>query len=429
MPSTSASILLSRLATKSGDHAWELALPLVLAKSFNGSIGLVALVYMITRLVQILTMSYVGRWMDRNERFPVFSRAIAVQLSSVLIVTVLTIYFLVYKDFRELSLSAPIQGLLFWLLAVAASASSVGAAVCHNAIFSDWVPCLFAGEQRRLINGRLKQIDLGCEIVAPIIAGILLSPLLFGDDGLIGFLIVAGWNLFSFLLEYRMLRRTSIENAVALMRPHITTSPGLPETALHGWRKFFSHPVALTVCAYSLMWLTVLTPHGAILTAYLEADGELDEGLIGIFRAVGALCGIMPTFFVPALIARIPVRKVALGFISFQTLCCLIGALVVTSNGADLLFLAMVVLSRIGVYGYSLCEIQLRQDLVEESIRGEISGKFTALANICALAITGMAIVWGSAEEFWKLAWVSTAAIALGVVCVAASRRLPDRSN
>jgi hypothetical protein len=68
MLTPSSAILYSRLATNSGDHAWEPTLPIVLTQALGGSVRMVALLYLVLRVGQICTMTQLGRWLDRSHR-------------------------------------------------------------------------------------------------------------------------------------------------------------------------------------------------------------------------------------------------------------------------------------------------------------------------------------------------------------------------
>lgn len=45
----------------------------------------------------------------------------------------------------------------------------------------------------------------------------------------------------------------------------------------HGWKLFVKLPIALLVTSFALLWLTVLSPHDIVFTAYLNDKGQEKE--------------------------------------------------------------------------------------------------------------------------------------------------------
>jgi iron-regulated transporter 1 len=438
MLTPSSAILYSRLATKSGDHAWELTLPIVLTQALGGSVRMVALLYLVLRVGQICTMTQLGRWLDRSHRLLVIRRSITLQGVGVLGVAVLLQLLRQYGPQGDLGSIWNPWWSVFALLACLATLSSIGATLSYHAVFADWIPCLFDAEEKSRVNSRLKQIDLSCEVAAPLLAGLLLSPVVSGESMQLGFYLILAWNLLSFIFEYALLRwiyarhQKQLQRSVELQSQDTvalssstsgaTVSQASRAVEATSWGAFWRMPVAATIFAYALLWCTVLSPHGPVLTAFLSAGGQLDERALGVFRAAGAFLGILPTLFVPALLRRWPIRCVAFTFICFQAFCLVVAVTVLADTPYALFcFLLLIALSRIGLYGYSLCEIQLRQDLVPEALRGSTSGKLSVLTNACGLLIVGLSVLWGSVEDFHKLAIFSTASVCLAAMCVALS--------
>ncbi len=90
------------------------------------------------------------------------------------------------------------------------------------AIANDLVPSSLKPDELSHFNSRLRQVDLFTEVTSPVIVGILL---LLNQPMLLGFYVVALWNVIS----------------------------------------FFQEPVALVATAYAFRWLSVLSPHGVLL--------------------------------------------------------------------------------------------------------------------------------------------------------------------
>ena len=256
-------ILISRFATKIGDHAWDLALPIFLVSALKGRIDLVAALFFVVRLAQVLLMSRIGEWSDRHSRMYVVVRAILVQVFAVCTTTaaVFALHTRAVTPFQDAA-----GMFLYILLFFSASGSALGSATMNNVLAADWVP---------------------------------------------------------------------------------------------------------------------------------------------------------------ALLQRFPIRRVALTTIAFTSACFLVAGAAVWSNNLLAVFLGGIVISRIGLYGYTLCEIQLRQDLISEEIRGEVSGKASALGDLGALCMLGCAMLLGNAEQFKYLALFSFITAAAGTALVARSLGQP----
>ncbi|MBK8201297.1 MAG: hypothetical protein IPK68_02845 [Bdellovibrionales bacterium] len=82
----------------------------------------------------------------------------------------------------------------------------------------------------------------------------------------------------------------------------------------NGWTSFFREPVSQVVLAYALLWLSVLSPHGVLLTAYLKDGWKLPELTIGIFRGLGAVFGLLATVLFPILVKNMSVNRASFYF-------------------------------------------------------------------------------------------------------------------
>src|SRR4051812_22037751 len=81
---TSRRILLSRLLTRSGDQAWDFAVPLTLVKLFPRSLQIAVLYYFLIRLGQVALAPRVGTAIDRWQRLTVAKAGIGLQVAGML---------------------------------------------------------------------------------------------------------------------------------------------------------------------------------------------------------------------------------------------------------------------------------------------------------------------------------------------------------
>jgi iron-regulated transporter 1 len=253
------------------------------------------------------------------------------------------------------------------------------------------------------------------------VVGYLISLGSAGRIFSLGFLVVGAVNLFSFIPEYLLLRTVYYsEERLSKKEPaqRLLAKTSLFADFRRGWHTFRARPEVLVYIANSLLWFTVLVPHGMLLTAVLKSSYRLGDDTLGWFRSLGALLGILPTFFYAWLVRREGLVQSAALFIIFEA-ACLVGASVALSASLPILiFLTLVALSRIGLYGFTLAELEIRQERLGENIRGEVGGVCSALNYLLIIAIYLIAAVISNPEYFLFLAWLSALAVSVGAALI-----------
>lgn len=180
-----------------------------------------------------------------------------------------------------------------------------------------------------------------------------------------------------------------------------------------GWNAFFREPVAPAVLAYSLLWFSVLSPHGVLLAAFLKDGWKLPEWAIGTFRGCGALFGLIATIVYPLVAGRLGLLRGSQAFIVLQAgavtlaLFCFLSG----ERSGQIGFLIFILLSRIGLYGFSLGEMQIRQVGIGPNARGKVNGFASALTGIATLALFGAGALLPSTDDFRILIFSSVAAV------------------
>jgi iron-regulated transporter 1 len=412
-----ALVLWSRLLTHAGDQAWDFCVPLALIAVFPERLGIVSTYYLGLRLASVALMPRVGAAMDRWSRAFAARVGIGVQTLGVIGGTAVLAHLYASGGAR----SDAVAGWLA-LLVVFGVAGGLGATLMDIAVSQDWIPEIVGLDDLPRINARLRQVDLGTELLAPIAAGFVLAA----APGFTGVALIAGWNILSFVPEYGLLARAlraddRLARKPPAPAPAESAALGLVASLVEGWRTFRAEPVALSVVAYSCLWLTALSPHGVLLTAWLKAEWHMPEPLMGAFRGLGAVFGLLATLVFPALVRRYGLLRSSLALIWWQAFC-LIAALVFAQAGAGraYAFLGVILLSRIGLYGFSLGEAELRQTLVDRSRRGRVNGVAAALNNLMTLGLYGAGSVLESTREFPVLIAMSVVAVTTGAVVFSA---------
>lgn len=406
-------LLLSRLFTRSGDQAWDFAVPIVFLLVFPRQFNIAASYYLFVRLGQVFLTPHLTSFIDRTNRLKAARMGIGLQVISI-VFELFMILFLVkilpqgyfIWEFKTI--------LVFLALIMAGIGSSLGATFMNIAVANDIVPSLFTELELAKFNSRLKQVDLFTEVSSPVLAGLILliRPETFP---LLGFIIIVFWNILSFIPEYRLLL-TVFRIRPDLLKTKLSLSNASKKTfmqnLLGGWRSFFRQPVAAASICYAILWLSVLSPHGILLTAFLKGGWHLSEPLIGLFRGLGALFGLTSTFLFLKVLKKSNLMSAGRAFLQFQSLMVL-AALICFYLDFKMGFLIFILFSRIGLYGFSLGETQIRQEGIPENLRGEINGFASSLTSIATLFLYASGTLLPSVESFHILVDMSVAFVCL----------------
>lgn len=409
-------ILLSRLLTRSGDQAWDFAVPMTLVVIVPGGLRATALYFLAVRLSHVLLAPRIGSLIDRWQRL----RCAAVGIGAQTFATLAGLGIVVsLSHATQGTESSRLSAALLVLLIGTGVISSLGSLIMDIAVANDIIPTAIAPEHLSAVNSRLRQIDLATEVGAPILTGVLLA-LSTAASPLLGFTIVACWNVVSFLPEYGLIR------SVVLGHPGLRTKPlnatksvpaPLSRRLTAGWRDFIRQPIMPAVVAYALLWLSVLSPHGVLLSAFLKDGWNMPEVTIGVFRGLGAVFGLASTFFFPMLERRLGLVPASRLLIIFQAMMvCLSAFAFGGSEGHQMAFLALILLSRIGLYGFSIGETQIRQLGIAEAERGRVNGFASAVTSIATLGLYGAGAIFSTPAEFEILVRASATVVTLAAV-------------
>ena len=403
-------LALARLLTRAGDHAWDLAMPLALMNVVPGTLKLLALYFLTTRLSVVLAMPLLGRWIDAADRLAVVRAAIALEAGGVAV--------------GALAISRAVAAhdeLAAWLVPALAAgvAAAIGGAIMNVVLTGRWVPAVFSGSALARMNSRLNQADLITEVAAPVAAGTLMALTSTLEHPLRGFHAVAAVDLMSFALEYALLA-SAYARCPELAAPSARDVPEAAPGGVTGPSALtlaLAQPVLPVLLGYGLLWFTVLTPHGALLTSFLKSEWRFDERALGLLRGAGALAGLVPTILYPRMAVLTGSARAAALFLTVQ-LASLIGSCVALQTGAAALFVSALLVSRVGLYGFVLAEVQLFQERVPEPIRGRVGAVASAYNNALGLGIYLLALALPAPASFPVIAWASCGAVGLAAVLV-----------
>lgn len=395
-------ILLSRLMTRSGDQAWDFAVLIVLMEVFPNELRIAFFYFFVLRLSSMLFMPSLGKVIDHQTRRFSLMLGTGLQLMGVLLIS-----FLIY--FHP-------EGWFYPLLILGGTLSSLGSSVMDIAVANDMVPTVLPLERLTKFNARIRQVDLGTEVGAPIIAGLILMIKIPGIP-YAGFFLIALWNVLTFLPEFYLLNSILKANPKFNLKAKVAASAKLGpiKKLVSGWNDFRALPVSASIIAFTLLWITVLSPHSVLLTAFLKIGWQLPESEIGVFRGLGALFGLIATFVYPWLRRTKSTVKASQYLLVYQAITvvfCLI-FFIVGAGPSQYLFMLFIMLSRVGLWGFCLGEVEIRQKFIPEAIRGKVNGVATSMNSFATLIVYSLGMLWSTPMEFKYLVIMSTTAVVL----------------
>lgn len=407
-------LLLGRLLTRSGDQAWDFAVPIVLLKIFPDQLRIAALYYLIAKLLNVLLLPKITSLIDQINRLKAAKLGTFLQLIGVFLGVIGIVMLSHFSTSEFFWKSGPI--IAFLILVSGGLLSSLGSSFMDIAIANDLVPSSLKAEELSNFNSRLRQVDLFTEVTSPVIAGLLL---LLDSPILLGFYLIALWNLISFFPELSLIKSV-LEEKPELMYEKQKISEqakkSLFQKLSEGWTAFFKEPIALVALAYAFLWLSVLSPHGVLLAGFLKDGWKLPEWAIGTFRGAGAFFGLIATFAFPWAVKKWGLLNSTRNFIVYQTLMLTISLFFFYSGGltGQVGFLVFILLSRVGLYGFSLGEMEIRQIGINPNVRGVVNGFASALTGVATLFLYAAGALLPSTEDFQILIVGSVAFVATG---------------
>lgn len=208
------------------------------------------------------------------------------------------------------------------------------------------------------MNSQMRRIDLVCKLGGP-----LIIALLSGYSNQVA--IASNFTMNCLVVGYEYYAIAKVYQTVpALQEPklHIrkTVSDSHRTYCFTAWlqdaKSYFTHSVCLPSFSYSLVYFTVLSFSGRMIT-YLLAIGFTSTS-IGLMRTVSVAVEITATWAAPLLISRIGPIRSGSWFVNWQLMCLIsAGAFLFYASSATISTAGLVVgtiLSRIGLWGFDL---------------------------------------------------------------------------
>lgn len=430
-----------------GDRTWAFAVPMLFMNIFPDSLLPSALFSMILYLGNFLLMAPIGSWVDRTDRLTVMRMAVYGQGLAILAnIAFLWLLLPLVPDSGDLVFDTKIS-LCFSAIMVTAILAELMGNAASISIERDWTVVLADGDSKLLtgFNATLRQIDLGCALLAPTAFGLLLTgcaSVLSGGHGTtlgvnhdlvrVGSGAVAAWNVLAMLPEYIMAKRLYEVNAklqtkqMKTKAKHGTDLNPCAHFMFHlrqqcsGWCAYLSHPVSPASIFYCLLYLTILDG-GTLMTAYLKWLG-VSEAVLGGTRGFGALFGLLGTAVFPSIYRCLgSLRKTGVVFLWLFFLCMCPAAYCFLIEGVPPMTKAYLVLgvvagSRIFLWGFDLAHTQVMQESVAEYQRGDVNAGQTALYQVFWVVVGALGVLYNDPNQFHVLVLVSVACVGSAAV-------------
>jgi len=266
---------------------------------------------------------------------------------------------------------------LLAILCILAAVEKLSAVINTIAIERDWV-VVIAGDNEghlRQLNSQMRRIDLFCKLAAP-----LVIALVDAASTSIAIMVAGLLTILSVPVEYFAIAR--VHRAIpALSEPKPAGTHPIDQAtphrnilrfckdALGSTALYIHHPVFLPSLALALLYLTVLSFAGQMIT-YLLSIG-VSSGIIALLRGVAAIFEMSATWLGPFLMQRIGTVRAGIWFINWQIFCvagaCLCLWINTSSTVAAAGTVAAVILSRVGLWGFDLCvQIIVQEEVLEQ---------------------------------------------------------------
>lgn len=369
---------------------------------------------------------------------------------------------------------------LFGASVLLACVEKLAAGVNLIAVERDWVVVITERneEARRKMNARMRRIDLFCKLLGPLTVALIAAASVKA-----AVYTTLGMNLASVMVEYLCIEtvfrrvpglgRPSPEESVgqSLEPPSMASSERRSGTTagdgillqLQKWfrgvswrtllmipslRLYFNHPAVIPSFALSLLYLTVLSFSGQMLTYLLASNLNLWQ--VGIIRGISTIFELSATWIAPRLMKRIGVLRTGLWSITWQ-MTWLAGGVScffyyygkgyeATSLMSAVGLVVAVTFSRVGLWGFDLSVQNIVQDVrrhhfhlpvhstsklcvatnycrfeqeVQDDRRGIFSTVEASFQNIFEMLAWALTIIWPNPDSFqWPIV-ISVAAVYL----------------
>lgn len=422
-------------------RVFEFGAALFLTSIFPGTLLPVSIYSLVRNAGYIIFAQPVGNWINKGNRLHLIRASIIGQRIPVAASCALLLVLLLKKDELGSRKNTGVFAVVVFLSVV----EKLSATMNLISVERDWVVVITENNEvaRRKMNARMRRIDLFCKLMGPLTVSLVAIA-----STEIAIWTTLGMNVASVIVEYvaieQVYRRVSglkriSEVARTSDRRNSATSNRGAETqsrrrlqsvkpkVLNSIRGilpieslpfYFSHPAFLASFALSLLYFTVLSFSGQMIT-YLVSVGYTPL-YIGIARVGSSIFEISATWAAPYLMKKIGVVRAGIWSLAWQ-MTCLAGVLAwyfsgFEGKGTNSIFSATglavgVALSRMGLWGFDLCAQNIIQDEVEDDHRGTFSAVEASFQNLFEILSYVTTIIFSRPDQFQWPVVISVGAV------------------
>ncbi|RGP73491.1 hypothetical protein FSPOR_2073 [Fusarium sporotrichioides] len=331
-------------------RVFEFGSVLYLASIFPGTLMPLAVYSIIRGAAAIALSSWVGHYIDRNDRLKTVRLSI---VSQRLVVAMSCGIFLILIKVRTMSREVRIGLLAFSILM--ACIEKLAAIMNVVSVERDWVIVVARSDTvaLRTMNSQMRRIDLVYHQVPA--------------------------------LQYpKSIPHTTPLNGGNRQNPLVSIKHGLKKT-FNDVRLYFTHPVFFPSFAVALLYCTVLS-FGGVMVTYLLSSGY-NSSQIAVMRTISVAFEVLATWIGPWLMKKIGPVRAGLWFLSWQLGCLSIGVSIFWRYADNVLLstLALVgssMLSRIGLWGVDLSAQVIIQESVPQPDGAERHGSLVRMGSV-----------------------------------------------
>jgi len=330
-------LYLSRLLSSWGDRLWTFLSALFMLLLQPNSLQLVAIYGLVSSVAVLVFCAWIGHLVDRTGRLKAATTALLLQNFAVVLTCVVVTVFLLMQENLDLATWQPVFICLAMFFSITAGLSSIA---CRISMEKDWVVVLYGNDSSHLasVNANVRTIDQVCQLCAPLLVG----QLLFFTNYLTTALLVAGWNIFSGIIELLLLRVIH-SSSDELQKPKVRMEAKEEEkkkkgvsqafsSTWQGWLAYMKHPVRNAGLGLAFLYMTVLG-FDSITWSYCLLQG-VSESTLGLLTGVSAVTGLAGARIFPVARKRLGLEKTGcLGFV-WLTSCLLFCVASVWSPGS-----------------------------------------------------------------------------------------------
>ncbi|KAH0264953.1 putative Ferriportin iron efflux transporter, partial [Aureobasidium melanogenum] len=415
-------LYISHFLSTWNSRLFEFGAVLFISTIFPGTL-FPASIYALTRSASVVVFStFIGHLVDRSERMHLIRLSIIGQRAATAASCIL-LWLLLNSGYTSLdSWSAKLALVFLSFLACMEKLSSV---VNTISIERDWVVVISQKNTDDLqeLNSQMRRIDLFCKLIGP-----LSIALIAGVSTNVAILVTFGMTAVSVFVEYYAIARVYYEVEDLQLRSEPfqdsqptdgpVASPAVGSHAHHSFRScisYIQHPAFLPSFSLSLLYLTVLTFGGQMVT-YLLSVG-FSSISIGLLRTVSTIFELSTTWLAPKAMHKIGAIRCGIWFLNWQIIWDVIAVTMlwieVPQKYAVLGLLAGTIASRVGLWGFDLSAQVIVQEAVESDQRGSFSAMEASVQNTFELLSFASTTIFARPDQFKIPAAISAAAVVL----------------